>query len=65
MALQMEEVKDLVRTFSWELEEELERSGEPSDVLSVAVVQGSRREEAKQREVQEWRKHFEPWPVSE
>lgn len=64
MALQMDEVTDLVRTFSWELEEELERDGQASDPLSAAVVQEVAKAEAQQREIQDWRKYFEPRPVS-
>ncbi|KAF2104081.1 hypothetical protein NA57DRAFT_70292 [Rhizodiscina lignyota] len=64
MACDTDKIKDMVRTFSFELEEELERNGQPSDALSNAVVQDRKRED-RQHEVQEWRKYFESLPVSD
>lgn len=55
--------KELYRSFSFEIETRI--TDEPSqDELTLAVIDERKREDERQKQLTEWRKHFEPWPVS-
>ena len=58
------EAKELYRSFSFEVEAQITDESSP-DELTLAVIDERKREDERQKELDEWRKHFEPWPVSE
>ena len=58
------EAKHLFRSFSFDLESQMSPTS-PSDQLARVVVKARDREDQRERELAEWRKYFEPWPVSE
>lgn len=37
----------------------------PQNELELAIVKDREREDERQKQLREWRKHFEPLPVSE
>ena len=59
-----EDAKELYRSFSFELESQIMDDSPPSE-LTLAVVDERKKEDERQKQLTEWRKHFEPWPVSE
>ena len=56
--------KELYRSFSFEIENRI-MDEPPQDELALAVIDERKREDERQKQLTEWRKHFEPWPVSE
>ena len=56
---------ELYRSFSFELESRIADDNSSPNELTLAVVDERRREDERQKQLAEWRKHFEPWPVSE
>ena len=59
-----QEAKELYRSFSFELESRM-MDESPQSELTLAVVDERRREDERQKQLTEWRKHFEPRPISE
>lgn len=59
-----DEAKELYRSFSFELESRI-MDESPQSELTLAVVDERKREDERQKQLADWRKHFEPWPVSE
>lgn len=55
---------ELVRRFSLELESQTS-GDEPPNELTLAVIDERKREDEKQKQLREWRKCFEPQPISE
>ena len=58
------EANQLCRSFSFEIESRITEESPPSE-LTLAVVDERKREDEGQKQLAEWRKNFEPWPVSE
>ena len=59
-----QEAKELCRSFSFELESQI-MDESPQSELTLAVVDDRKREDERQKQLTEWRNHFEPWPISE
>ena len=58
------EARRLFRSFSFDLKSQMSPTS-PSAQLAQVVVKASDREDQRERELAEWRKYFEPWPISE
>ena len=59
-----QEAKQLYRSFSFEVESQITDKS-PQNELKRAVVEDRKREDERQKQLAEWRKHFERRPVSE
>ncbi|KAL9594655.1 MAG: hypothetical protein Q9219_006916 [cf. Caloplaca sp. 3 TL-2023] len=59
-----QEAKQLYRSFSFGVESQITDES-PENELRLAMVKDREREDQRQKELKEWRKHFEPWPVSD
>lgn len=55
---------EFYRKFSFELESQ-NCDDEPPNELTLAVIDERKRDEDRQKQLREWRKYFEPCPISE
>lgn len=58
-----QEANRLCRSFSFELESRITHES-PQSELALAVIEERESEDERQKQLTEWRKHFELWPVS-
>ncbi|KAL8827475.1 MAG: hypothetical protein Q9170_006999 [Blastenia crenularia] len=59
-----QEAQQLYRSFSFDVESRM-TDDSPQNELELAIVKDREREDERQKQLKEWRKHFEPWPVSD
>ena len=64
LVVQSQKAKELYRSFSFDVEARITDESPPNE-LTLAVLNERKREDERQKELTEWRKHFEPLPVSE